>query len=168
MIVIQQYNSELEDLWDSFVNRASNHSFLHYREFMDYHSDRFEDYSLIIKKDNKVISLLPANCENKTLYSHQGLTYGGLISGNRWNTKTALNVFKELLIYLKKNNFSKIIYKPMPYIYGEGPFQEDLYAIYVNNGKLLSREVSSTLSKLSNKKYNKGRKRGVNKAKKIH
>jgi len=164
MIVIQQYNSEFEDVWDSFVNRANNYSFLHYREYMEYHTDRFNDFSLIIKNNDKIVALLPANRQESVLYSHQGLTYGGFIVGSKWNTKTALDSLRKLLDYLKKNNFKQIIYKPMPYIYGIRPFQEDLYAIHVNKGKILHREISSTITKISNKKYSKGRKWGIKKS----
>lgn len=166
MIVIQQYSSELEDVWDSFVNRSTNYSFLHLRKYMDYHSDRFKDFSLIIKKNDKIVAVLPANHQESVLYSHQGLTYGGLIIGNKWNTKTALDVFRELFDYLRTNNFKQIIYKPMPYIYGAKPFQEDLYAIHVNNGKIMHREISSTITMLLSNKYSKGRKWGVKKGKK--
>ena len=44
---------------------------------MDYHKDRFEDYSLMVFKDEKLVAVLPANRVEDKLFSHQGLTYGG-------------------------------------------------------------------------------------------
>ena len=46
---------------------------------MDYHSDRYLDYSLLIYKKDVLISILAANRVDDQLYSHQGLTYGGFI-----------------------------------------------------------------------------------------
>jgi len=42
---------------------------------MEYHKDRFNDYSLLVYKDQKLFGLLPANITNDTVVSHQGLTY---------------------------------------------------------------------------------------------
>lgn len=47
---------------------------------MDYHADRFQDASLMIYRKGQLYALLPANRLNNILYSHQGLTYGGLIT----------------------------------------------------------------------------------------
>jgi uncharacterized protein (DUF486 family) len=41
--------------------------------------DRFQDYSLLIFEEDKLIAVLPANRVGETVYSHQGLTYGGLV-----------------------------------------------------------------------------------------
>jgi len=46
---------------------------------MDYHSDRYLDYSLLIYKKDVLISVLPANIVEDQLYSHQGLSYGDFI-----------------------------------------------------------------------------------------
>jgi len=46
---------------------------------MDYHSTRFEDFSIIIYKNKSLVGLIPANRFKNTVYSHQGLTYGGLV-----------------------------------------------------------------------------------------
>ena len=46
---------------------------------MDYHNDRFEDFSVLIYKNKSLVGLIPANRLKNTVYSHQGLTYGGLV-----------------------------------------------------------------------------------------
>ena len=63
---------------------------------MDYHSDRFRDYSLMVYKNEKIITLLPANRVGDTLYSHQGLTYGGLIYDKHFKTTDALDSLKAI------------------------------------------------------------------------
>ena len=61
------------------MSKGKNSTFLFQRDFMDYHSDRFMDHSLLVFKDEKLIAVLPGNQVDNTVYSHQGLTYGGLI-----------------------------------------------------------------------------------------
>lgn len=34
--------------WKAFVSHAKKATFLFHRDFMEYHSDRFEDFSLVI------------------------------------------------------------------------------------------------------------------------
>ena len=46
---------------------------------MEYHSDRFEDFSLMVYDKSELIALLPLNIIENKVYSHQGLSYGGLI-----------------------------------------------------------------------------------------
>ena len=67
---------------------------------MDYHKERFEDYSLLCFKKGKLIAVLPANYKNSKLYSHQGLTYGGLIISSKIKFEDYLRVFEKVLKYL--------------------------------------------------------------------
>jgi hypothetical protein len=43
---------------------------------MEYHEERFHDYSLLIFEEDKLIAVLPAK-PMRDLFIHQGLTYGG-------------------------------------------------------------------------------------------
>ena len=46
---IEPYSTELKPLWDQHVSAARNGHFMHLRDYMDYHSDRFIDYSWILE-----------------------------------------------------------------------------------------------------------------------
>ena len=70
---------------------------------MDYHSDRFQDFSLLVFKNNKLVALLPANIVDKVVYSHQGLTYGGMIYSKILKTPDAIYSFKAILQFLNEN-----------------------------------------------------------------
>ncbi|MBQ6659691.1 MAG: GNAT family N-acetyltransferase, partial [Prevotella sp.] len=61
MFEIKRYNQEYADEWNQFVAQSKNGTFLFDRCYMDYHQDRFEDYSLMFYLDNKLYALLPAN-----------------------------------------------------------------------------------------------------------
>jgi len=76
---VKIYSNFEKKIWDEFVNNAKNSHFFFHRDFMEYHKDRFEDFSLMIYKNKKLVSILPANKKDDLLYSHQGLTYGGFL-----------------------------------------------------------------------------------------
>ena len=87
-------------LWDEFVTKAKNSTFLFYRDFMEYHQDKFDDYSLLIFKEDKLVALLPSNLEGAKLISHQGLSYGGLILNENIKFLDVLESFKLVLQFL--------------------------------------------------------------------
>ena len=62
MFSIRPYTPADKQQWDDFVKNSKNGTFLHCRDFMEYHSHRFTDHSLMIFNQNgKLIALLPAN-----------------------------------------------------------------------------------------------------------
>lgn len=74
MFEIRKYNDADKEVWNAYVEHARNATFLLNRSYMDYHSDRFHDHSLMIFHNNKLYALLPANEDGDVFYSHQGLT----------------------------------------------------------------------------------------------
>ena len=48
MFSIKTYNDSYKVDWNNFVDISKNSTFLFKREFMDYHAEKFEDYSLLI------------------------------------------------------------------------------------------------------------------------
>src|SRR5574344_499267 len=79
MFEVRRYTAEQLAEWNKYVAKARNATFLFNRGYMDYHADRFHDYSIMFYKNGKLHSLLPAHQVGTELYSHYGLTYGGLI-----------------------------------------------------------------------------------------
>ena len=75
------YTPKMNGAWDSFVSASKNATFLFQRNYMDYHNDRFVDHSLMFNRNNQLVALLPANINGDVLYTHAGLTSGGVISG---------------------------------------------------------------------------------------
>ena len=140
---VKKYNSEEKVSWDSFVKNAKNATFLFQRDFMDYHSDRFLDYSLLIYKDEKLIAILPANITDKTLYSHQGLSYGGLVIGKKTTFEEVLQSFKSILIYLQNQGIDLLHVKLLPKIYNKLPSEEIDYLLFLAKAKLVRRDLSS-------------------------
>jgi len=114
MLAIRRYDPGLQRTWDAFVHQSKNATFLHMRQYMDYHADRFQDASLIIMKDDVPLALLPANREAEELSSHGGLTYGGFLVDHRMGVADALSVFEATCGYLAGQGLRSCIYKPFP------------------------------------------------------
>lgn len=162
-----KYASEHRPIWNEFVKSSKNGHFFFLREYMEYHSERFEDHSLLVFGDNgKLAAILPANLTGSVLWSHQGLTFGGFVVDDKIKTETMLNIFSELKCYLTTINIEKLIYKSIPYIYHEKPAEEDRYALFLENASLIRRDITSTINLKATVRYSKGRKWAINKAKK--
>lgn len=77
-ILITPYKQEYYTLWNEFV-AESDTAFLFNRDFMEYHKDRFEDFSLLVFDNDNLIAIVPAHKKDSELYSHWGLTFGGIL-----------------------------------------------------------------------------------------
>jgi len=165
MFEIIRYSVEQKTIWNQFVSHSKNGTFLFDRNYMDYHSDRFEDNSLMIYRKGKLYSLLPANKVGNVLYSHQGLTYGGMIMNDKVTVAESVDMFRLLNTHLKEARFKKVVYKPVPFIYHQHPAQEDLYALFrTTNAKIIGRNISSTIILSDKIKFIESRKSGMRKA----
>ena len=132
---------------------------------MDYHSDRFTDHSLLVYRQGKLYALLPANERDHTLYSHQGLTYAGLLTTTKATTEDICEVFVAIRQYLKSLGFQKMIYKPIPWIYHQIPAEEDLYALFKEcNAQISVRNISAVIDLHHPLKWYNIRKQGAKKA----
>jgi dTDP-4-amino-4,6-dideoxygalactose transaminase len=164
---IKQYTAVQAEEWDAFVRSSKNGTFLLERSFMDYHSDRFSDCSLMIYEDNQLVGLFPANWEDdrRTVWSHQGLTYGGLLLSEDATQVQVLQLMQAVLFwYIDYLQATHLVYKPIPYIYNSCAAEEDLYALFRAGAKLKSRGVSSAVMMQNPLKMRKLRLRGAKKA----
>ena len=163
---IQRYSDSDKAVWDDFVGRSKNGTFLFSRDYMDYHRDRFPDHSLLIWNDrkNRLQALLPAHKEGPELDSHAGLTYGGFITDDAMKTSRMVNVFRDTLAYLRDNDFKTLVYKTVPSIYHRVPAEEDRYVLFIGGAELIRRNVLTVISDKRKVRFQERRRRGVKKA----
>lgn len=162
---IRRYRREDKELWNTFVSKARNATFLFDRNYMDYHADRFDDNSFMFYHKGKLKAVLPANVAGDTLYSHQGLTYGGLLLDKKATVEDVLECFDSLNSWLRENGISKVVYKALPWIYQQYPSQEDLYALtWKCKAQLISRDIASTIVVDNKLRFAESRKSGIRKA----
>lgn len=166
MIQIKKYTGECKKIWDDFVNTSKIPMFMFNRDFIEYHSDRFVDFSLMFFEDGNLVALLPASIHENEVRSHGGLTYGGFITNESMKQKRMNKCFEELIKFLKQNKIERMIYKAIPYIYHNNSAQEDIYSLYLNNANLLKVEPSTTIHLNNRFKVSKSRKGMISRAKK--
>lgn len=170
---IVRYTSGLREPWDAFVRDSKNGTFLFERAYMEYHSDRFEDHSLLFYDDKgRLVSLFPANVSSssanasgKTLYSHQGLTYGGFVLSERATMELVLLLFDSLLNYMRAQGFGTLIYKQIPSAYHRCPAEEDTYALWRQGAQMVGCNISCTVPLLSQMRPEEERRRRRGRAK---
>ncbi|MDR0393318.1 MAG: GNAT family N-acetyltransferase [Puniceicoccales bacterium] len=166
MINVLLYKPECKEIWNAFIQSSKNGIFMFYRNYMEYHSNKFQDYSLLFYENEKLIAVLPASLKDDVIVSHGGLTFGGVVADSRMTTKKMLEVFQVLKVFLEDNGIKKIVYKALPYIYHKIPSEEDRYVIFLNNGRLIKQEPCSLVFLDNKLKFCKGKKYGISKAKK--
>lgn len=164
MISISRYSDDKAELWNQFNKQSKNYLFMFDRNYMDYHRDRFKDYSLMFYNDDKLVALLPMSEHGEELVSHGGLTYGGFITNEKMKQHTMMDCFDELIRYAKENGFRCIRYKCIPYIYHNQPSEEDKFALYANGAKLGAVDVSTYVNLANPLKMPKGRKAQISRA----
>lgn len=162
---IKRYKSDCKEEWDAFVEASRNATFLFKREYMEYHSSRFADCSLMAYRKGKLAAVIPANVSDGILYSHQGLTYGGwLLPARGLDTREIREMWRCWLKYCVEEEIREIDYKPVPYIYTSMPSQEDLYMLFLSGASLISTNISTTIDLGNNPGFDKLQKRHLKKA----
>lgn len=117
-IAIEKYDARYETAWDDFVlNKSVNGTFLQTRKFLSYHPEgRFQDASILVMNGNNILAVIPA-CDTeddgkRTLFSHKGSTFGGVILGKQaYNITHVQAILAELDAYLKASCYEKVILK---------------------------------------------------------
>jgi hypothetical protein len=139
--VVEPYRPSDEASWDAFLRASKNGTFLFARSYMDYHSDRFRDHSLVVRAGGEVVALLPANRVGDEVHSHQGLTYGGLVTSDAMTTPAMLAVLGSVVAHLRAEGIRRLHYKTVPWIYHRIPAEEDRYALFRADAVLTRRDV---------------------------
>lgn len=158
------YKSSAKEAWNNFALNSNQDTFLFQRHFMEYHSHTFHDFSLMIYKNEKLLALLPANIVEESLFSHQGLTFGGLISSKTIKTTDFIYIYKALLEFLYKNGVAELKVRELPFIYLQNPTNNPLaYVLFKTNAELLRTDLHSIVD-MKYRSYSNSRKEGVKRA----
>lgn len=165
-ITVFPYTSNDKEKWDAFVKQADNSTFLFERDFMDYHSDRFNDCSLIISEENQVIGVFPANKKENAVYTHQGLTYGGLILIERKNVKKLIEYFHTVFAYFKDQGVTEIIYKPVPGYLCKTINDLEHFVLNMANASVAKVDTAFTIDLRNELKFQERRRRSIKKGEK--
>jgi hypothetical protein len=142
MYRIERYDQSHAAQWNSFVRASKNGTFLFDRNFMDYHADRFEDYSLMVFEGDKIRALLPAHIIDGNVYSHWGLTYGGLILQVKAGFEKVEQMFMAILKWISYEGVKKLYYKEIPQFYFKYPSFETDIVLNKVKAKLIRKDIN--------------------------
>lgn len=146
-VTVERYSTGLASDWASVLKRARNGVFLFSRDFMEYHSDRFHDFSALIYLDNVPVSVFPASIDNSSYHvtSHGGLTFGGPVFVKNLRGSSALEAIDALLGSLKQWGAKSLTVKLLPDAFCSYPSSEAAYAFWRRGFQVVRRDLSSLL-----------------------
>jgi hypothetical protein len=159
-----KYSPERKAEWDSFCASAKNATFLFQRDFMDYHSHRFEDFSLMAYKEDTLVAVMPANRKGEMVCSHQGLTYGGFVLQDNTKLFDAFDAFKGMLKFLNSEAVETLDIRVIPSFYNVMPSDELEYFLFKAGAHLRKRDVLMVIDYAHKLRFQKNRREGINKA----
>ena len=164
--IVRRYISEDYAIWNDFISSAKNATFLFHRDFMEYHINRFEDFSLMVFQDDKLVSVIPANKLDSMVYSHQGLTYGGFVFDSKIKLGEVIAITKAVLEFLHDNKIGTFQLKLIPAIYNTFFSEEIEYALFLANAKLIRRDCLSVIDMTKDFVFSKDRKQSIRRGEK--
>jgi hypothetical protein len=164
MFTVRPYAPADASAWDALVERSRNGNLLHRRSYMDYHADRFVDQSLMIERNGEVVAVFPANIRERTVTSHGGLSYAGLITSDALRAESTLAVFEQIGNHYRALGAERLVYKAIPHVFHAYPAEEDLYALHRLGAQLKRRDLSSVIPLQEAMHFTPGRRHAVDKA----
>lgn len=162
---IRPYSHCHSEIWDDFVNKSRNGTFLLTRGYADYHAERFADASLMVYEGERLVALFIASADGETVQAHGGLTYGGLILPERKvDAGDTLDIMYETACYYADKGFRQLVYRAIPHIYHRMPSEDDVYALFRLGATLSEVNMSTTVDTSTMLRPNENSRRAVRRA----
>ncbi len=158
---VRRFETHDAAIWNAFIKQAKNATFLLERDFMEYHADRFVDESLLVFEAASLVAVVPANRQGSTLYSHQGLTYGGFVFAENSKLSEVIAIVRTVLDFLHHQKIQTLQLKLIPSIYTTCFAEEIEYVLFLLQANLVRRDCLSVLDLTQNYSLSTDRKQGV-------
>ena len=161
-----QFDDHLESTWEEFCERSQQDTFLVTRRFLNYHKDRFSDKSLLIYSKDQLVALFPASEfgeHNKSIVSHPGITFGGLIHDGRIRGADFEAIYSGLAGYYS-GRYKSMVVKPIPEIYQNKPNDDEKFGLFRVGAKKTQVNLSSAIKLTREYRVSSRRKRNFKKA----
>lgn len=165
-VLIRRYETSLNADWSSVLARSRNGLFIFERDFLEYHADRFTDFSALAYLDGQPVALLPAciDVASGHVTSHAGLTFGGVVLARNLRGTEAIFLVNALLDSLKQWGASQLTVKLLPSVFSAYPSADVEYALWRRGFSLVRRDLSSVLPLLESLPFNHLKVRSIKKA----
>lgn len=167
-ISVKRYAPGLAGDWVKILANARNGIFIFDRNFIEYHGDRFTDFSAVAYLDGEPVALLPASIDVASAHasSHAGLTFGGVVLKRELRGDVAINLVHALLDSLKEWGAKTLTVKVLPQVFTTYPSAETDYALWRRGFSLVRRDLSSLLPLQNPLPFNTSKAQSVKKARK--
>lgn len=149
---------------------AAQGTMLHSRNFISYHGDRFKDLSLLIfNEKDQLRAIFPAaeapnDC--RTVVSHPGITYGGLVHLPEARADEVAGLLAELTAWYSQEGYTSLLYKSVPPHLQHPCLQADQYALWRMGAQLIRRDLWNVLDLSLPRRLSKGHRWSLQKARK--
>jgi len=150
-LTLRKFKASDTAAWEQFVLAANNGTIFHERKFLGYHpADRFIDHSLISEKKGRIKALFPAvdvsNNGQRSLVSHQGSSYGGLIVEQDLSFRESYELVELVLAHARQAGFDRIQMTLPPAIYQRRVSNYLDFSLIKHGFSYKKRDVSSMLT----------------------
>jgi hypothetical protein len=116
-------------------------------------------------RGSELVAVLPANqSDERTIISHEGLTYGGLVVARDATLNDVLAKFHACLRHLHEQGISRLLYKRVPSFYNTLPDDDVAYALFLLGATLYRRDCAMVVNHADRLRFRKGRKSEISKA----
>lgn len=120
----------------------------------------------MVYQKTKLVAVLPANRVGDKVYSHQGLTYGGLVYKSSLKSSDAILIWKTILNFLYDSGIVSLQVKELPYVYLKNVANNPLsYIFFILKAEKPRMDMHSILD-LKHYKLSNSRKEGLKRGKK--
>lgn len=156
------------DDWDQLIDRSINGTFMHSRRFLGYHGNRFTDASVLLRKGDRTVGVIPAaedpHDKNRVI-SHPGLTYGGLVRVRRLSGEDVVTALDLAGQHYADRGYRELRYKATPPVFHRFPAADDVYALQRHGARRYRCDLNSVIDLTDpDDRRNENRRRGYKKA----
>ncbi len=106
---------------------------------------------------------MAAHIIDNDVFSHNGLTYGGIVFANN-KLLEIVEIFSNVLKYLYENSIETLSLKMVPRMYFDKPSEEIYYALFLADAKLSQRNALSIIDRNAEFKFSGHRKQCLTRA----
>lgn len=163
-LIIKPYQPELKGDWDAVVSSSINGTFIHQRDFIEYHGNRFKECSLMFYFQGKPVVVFPAEKSENQVFSYRGLTHGGWIITNELEEEQLRNIIKDTLQYYQLKGYQSLEVRCIPGFFHSGSTSSLETTIHQLKPDLVSKSIFHATAlpfKISDRGRKWGRKKAV-------
>jgi hypothetical protein len=118
----------------------------------------------MVYNENQLEAVIPANLNHNTLYSHQGLTYGGIVVKSDLYLTSYISLVQAILLHVKSLGISKFVIKEIPHTYATA-FNDDFrYLMNLVGAKIVRFDVLPHIEMSDPLPFQSRRERSIKKA----